>query len=142
MVDLAASRWLHWPPGYSPALADLWARGEAVVEVAPVTVLAHLATALGAHLAAGSEFAVAFEGLRLDARVTEYADGRRFAWFGLGVDISVFHGWVVTGDRGRSRVLTGLAARGAAAIELREADPLAARRVVDHRLADLRRRCG
>ena len=79
-----------------------------------------------AHLESGLEpggvFGFKIGGLRLDAQVCELVAGHRLAWSGLGVDISTYHAWVVSGDPGGTRVTAGFAARGAAAIALREPD--------------------
>jgi hypothetical protein len=64
--------------------------------------------------------------------------GRRLAWSGQGIDISVYHAWVIAGNGGRSRVLAGWSARGAAAIALRETDPAAAQRMLDRWVTDLK----
>jgi hypothetical protein len=90
------------------------------------------------HLELDSEFDFELDGLRLRARVSEFVPGRRLAWYAQGIDIGAYHGWVVSGDSGGSRVLAGFAARGAAAIALREADPLSAQRTLDRWAADLK----
>jgi hypothetical protein len=74
----------------------------------------------------------------LSAQVTEFAVGRRLAWSGQGIDISTYHAWVISGGRRGSTVLAGFAARGAAAIALREPDPDAAQRTLDRWAADLK----
>ena len=86
-------------------------------------------------LAAATQWAA---DLRLDVQVIESVTGSRLAWSGQGIDISVYHGWVISGDGGRSRVLAGFAARGAAAIALRETDPAGAQRRLDRWVTDLR----
>ena len=78
------------------------------------------------------------DGLRLSAQVSDFVAGRRLAWSGQGIDISTYHAWVISGDLSGSRALAGFAARGAAAIALRETDPGAAQRTLDRWAADLK----
>jgi hypothetical protein len=147
---------LRWPAGYSPGCSDVWARSDVVVEATPAVVFWHLAavsrwesTFSGIRVArvpdAGSGclepdsvFEFDIEGLRLCARVIEFAAGRRLAWSGQGIDITAYHAWVISAGRRRSTVLAGFAARGAAAIALREPDPGAAQRTLDRWAADLK----
>jgi hypothetical protein len=147
---------LHWPAGFAPDCADAWACCEAVIQAAPAVVFARLITVRrwehyfsairnvrapapgGGCLEPDSVFDFEVDGLRVNAQVTEFAVGRRLAWSGLGIDISTYHAWVVSGDPGGSRVLAGFAARGAAAIALREPDPGAPQRMLDRWVAALR----
>jgi len=147
---------LRWPAGFSPGCADVWARSELVIEAAPAVVFWHLVAAprwertfsglRDVRLAApgrgclepDSEFGFEVDGLRLSAQVTEFVAGRRLAWVGQGIDITAYYAWVISAGRRRSAVLAGFAARGAAAIALREPDPGAARRTLDRWAADLK----
>ena len=146
----------RWPAGFSPECSDVWARSELAVGASPAVVFSQLAAARRweeafpvirnvrvaapgrGHLEAGSAFDFEIDGLRLSAHVSEFVTGRRLAWSGQGIDISAYHVWVVTGDLGRSRVLSGFAARGAAAIALREPDPGAAQKTLDRWVAALK----
>jgi hypothetical protein len=144
---------LRWPAGFSPGCSDVWARGELIVPAPPAVVFGRL-TAVSSwerdfsglrhvrgpgSLEPDSEFGYEQNGLGLRARVTGWAAGARLAWSGQGIDISVYQAWVITGDLGWSRVLVGFAARGAAAVALRETDPGAAQAALDRWLADLER---
>jgi len=84
------------------------------------------------------EFEFKLDGLRLSAQVTEFMTGQRLAWSGQGIDIIAYQAWVISGDLGRSRVLAGFSARGAAAIAMREPDPRAAQQTLDRWAADLK----
>ena len=147
---------LRWPAGFSPEFSDVWARSEQVINTAPAVVFSYLATARRweqsfsgirnvrvpapgrGYLEPDGELEFEIDGLRLCAQVSEYVASSRLAWSGQGIDISTYHGWVLSGDPGRSRVLAGFAARGAAAIALRESDPRAAQRTLDRWVADLK----
>jgi hypothetical protein len=147
---------LRWPAGFSPECSDVWARSELVINVAPAVVFSHLITARHweqhfsgirnvrvpapgrGYLEPDSEFDFEIDGLQLRAQVSEFVVSSRLAWSGQGIDISVYHAWVVYGDLGRSQVWAGFAARGAAAIALRETDPDAAQRTLDRWVADLK----
>ncbi len=147
---------IHWPAGFSPGFSDVWARRELVIDARPAAVFSRLVTvsqweqdfsgirnarvltAGHERLEPGSAFRFEIDGLRLDANVSEFVAGSRLAWFGLGIDIAVYHGWVVCGALVTSQVVAGFAARGAAAIALREPDPGASRRTLGRWLADLK----
>ena len=147
---------LRWPAGFSPGCSDVWARGELAVRAAPAAVFSRLITVSrweqdfsgilnarvpapgGGCLAPDREFEFELDRLRLSARVSTFVPGRRLAWSGQGIDITTYHEWVISGGRGRSRILAGFAARGAAAVALRETDPGAAQATLGRWLADLR----
>lgn len=148
---------LRWPAGFSPGCADAWARSELVVKAEPADVFSRLITprhwerdfsgirnvrfpASGhGFLEPDSEFEFEVDGLRLEARVIELADGR-LAWSGQGTDISVYHAWLVSGGPGRSSaVLTGFAARGTAAVALTEPDPGRTHAMLDWWVRDLKK---
>ena len=148
---------LRWPAGFSPGCADAWARSELVVKAEPADVFSRLITprhwerdfssirnvrfpASGhGFLEPESEFEFEVDGLRLEARVIELADGR-LAWFGQGTDISVYHAWLVSGGPGRSSaVLTGFAARGTAAVALTEPDPGRTHAMLDRWVRNLKK---
>jgi hypothetical protein len=147
---------LRWPAGFSPEWSDAWARSELVVAAAPPVVFSRLiavrrwerdfpgirdvrvpAPGRG-YLEPDGVFGFELDGLRLSAQVIEFAAGRRLAWSGQGIDISTYHAWVLSGDPGGTRVLAGFAARGAAAIALREPDPAAPQRALDRWVAALK----
>ena len=106
----------------------------------------------GGHQDLGGDTVFEFEmdGLRLSAQVSDFAAGRRLAWSGQGIDIITYHAWVISsGSSGSSassassgsstsRALAGFAARGAAAIALRETGPGAAQRALDRWTLDLK----
>ena len=140
---------LRWPAGFSPGCSDVWARSEVIILAPAAVVFSHLVTAgrwerdfpglrdvrvlTGGHedLAEDTAFEFEMDGLRLTAQVSDFAASRRLAWSGQGIDISTYHAWVLSGEVSRSRALAGFAARGAAAIALRETDPAAAQRTLD-----------
>ncbi|MFG3206647.1 hypothetical protein [Streptomyces sp. NPDC048192] len=151
-------RLLHWPIGYSPELADLWAIGETDIHARPDAVFGHLAGMCGGEgdftgiddgpstdteppeLRTDSEFVYRMDGPALHARVGECIPGSRLAWFAQGIDLGLYQEWLLLARGGRTRALLGFAARGPAAIAHREADPAGARRLVDGWLAELRTR--
>ena len=150
------NRDLRWPAGLSPGCADVWACSElAVVAAAPVVFSRLVAISRWERdfpstgnvripapghrcLEQDSEFEFDLDGLRLGARVSEFVPCRRLAWSGQGIDISTYHVWLISSEPGGSRVLAGFAARGAAAIAMREPDPGAAQAMLDRWVADLK----
>jgi hypothetical protein len=147
---------LRWPAGFSPGCSDVWARSELAINAPPAVVFSRLVTAGGwerdfpgirnvrvltrghEDLAEDTAFEFEMNGLRLSAQVSDFAAGRRLAWSGQGIDISTYHAWVISGGSSRSYALAGFAARGAAAIALRETGPGAAQRALDRWAADLK----
>jgi hypothetical protein len=163
MLDPAhpdADHVLHWPAAFSARWSDAWAHSQLAIEADPADVFSRLITLrhwerdfsgirnvrfpASGHgcLEPDSEFEVEVDGLRLEARVVELAGvelaGGRLAWSGQGTDISVYHAWVISGRPGRSVVLTGFAARGAAAVALTEPDPGRTQAMLDRWARDLR----
>jgi len=146
---------LRWPAGLSPGCSDVWACSELVVLAASAVTFARLVTVSRwerdfsgirdvrtpghGYLEPDREFEFELDGLRLGARVSEFVPSSRLAWSGQGIDITAYHAWVISGRPGRSQVLSGFAARGAAAIALRETDPGAAQRTLDRWAADLKK---
>jgi hypothetical protein len=147
---------LRWPAGFSPECSDVWAHSELVINAPPTVVFSRLVMAACWErdfsgfrnfriLAGGCEdlaedtaFEFEMDGLRLSAQVSDFAAGRRLAWSGQGIDISTYHAWVISGDSSASRVRAGFAARGAAAIALRETTAGAAQRALDRWTVDLK----
>ena len=151
---------LRWPAGLSPGFSDLSAHSEVLVRAAPSTVFSLLIGAAnwervfscvrpiqapGAScgvVGPGTEFAFEFAGLRLSARVTEFVASYRLAWAAQGIDITMYQSWVISGGPGRFRVQAAVAARGAAAISLREAGPGATQAALDTWVAELKTAAG
>lgn len=149
-------RLLHWPIGFSPDFSDLWAVGAIGIDTQPETVFAPLVNICGwerdfaeaedgpaadtepTALRTDSEFAYRLDGLAVHARVGECSPGSRLAWFGQGIDLSLYQEWLLLARGTRTLVLMGFAARGPAAIARREADPAGAQRSVNRWLAALR----
>jgi hypothetical protein len=147
---------LRWPAGLSPGCSDVWACSELAVAAASAVVFARLVTVARWErdfsgirdlrppvpgrgcLEPDSEFGFELDGLGLRARVSDFVPGRRLAWSGQGIDITTYQAWVISGPPGRSQVLAGFAARGAAAAALRETDPGAAQRMLDRWAAELK----
>ncbi|HXW78889.1 MAG TPA: hypothetical protein VEJ84_05290 [Acidimicrobiales bacterium] len=92
----------------------------------------------GAALGPDSEFEFETNELRLYAQVIEFVADSRLAWSGQGTDISAYQAWVISGQATTPQVRAGFAARGAAAIALRETSVGGAQRTLDRWLADLR----
>jgi len=148
---------LRWPAGLCPGYSDVWACSELAVPAAPAAVFAHLVAVSRWErdfpglrdarpplpdrgcLEPDSEFGFELGGLRFCARIIEFVPGSRLAWSGQGIDIIGYQAWVISACPGGSQVLAGFAARGAAAVALRETDPGAAQRALDRWVADLKR---
>lgn len=145
---------LRWPFGFSPDLSHLCAVGEVRIRAAPAAVFACLteicAWARGftarpfdtggapVSLRLGGEFTFRLDRLPVRAQVIECRPDACLAWSGHGIDLDVYQEWALTALRDGTRVRTGLAARGAAAISRREAAPEGAQRLVNQWLTGLR----
>ncbi|MFF4346207.1 SRPBCC family protein [Streptomyces sp. NPDC001530] len=147
---------LRWLTGFSPEFSDLWAHSGAVIHAPPEAVFEQLVTTgrwdrafpgiLHAHLPEtgqdrlepDSEFTFELAGLRTRARVSESVGGSRLVWSGYGIDIGIYQEWVLTAAPEGTHVLVGFAARGPAAIALRELDGGAVQDAIDRWITDLK----
>jgi uncharacterized protein YndB with AHSA1/START domain len=140
--DLAArAREIHWPAGFAPERAELFAHNDAHMNAPCETVWRHVVdartwpewypNAAGVRLLGGAKAlgpAVRWRwrtfGLTIESRVHEFESGRRLTWFGgaPGGAPTFYHAWLLTPQAGGCRVVMDEAGIGAGAAAFRAAD--------------------
>jgi len=131
----------HWPVGFSPDDADLFAHNEIFINASCVAVWQHLVEApkwplwySNAHdvhilndqtglLQQDSKFEFSTFGMHFDAKVSEYVSNSRLAWFGKGPDVNAYHAWLFAPLARGCQVITEEVAKGQGAIGIRNSDP-------------------
>ena len=140
--DLAArSSEIHWPQGFTPADADLFAHNEIDVLAPCPVVWSHLvnaskwpdwypnsrdvrvANSTTGILTNGAKFDWQTFGLDVSSRVNEFVVNSRLGWFGDAPGISAYHTWLFTEGKGQCHVINEEVVKGTGAINLRKSDP-------------------
>jgi hypothetical protein len=132
--DLAnRSRDIHWPAGFDPAQADLFAHNELVIHAPCERVWQHI-------IGQGSVFRWTTFGLPIESKVNEFVPYRRIGWYGyaLGTDPSFYHTWFLTQTGDGCSVVTDEVGIGKDAAHLRETDESLMHRGHDLWLATLK----
>ena len=132
---------LHWPAGFSPDHADLFAHNEIFIAASCASVWQHLVEApkwplwySNAHdvhilndrtglLQQDSKFEFDTFGMHFDAQVSEYVPKTRLAWFGKGPDVKAYHTWLLAPLASGCQVITEEVAKGPVAVGIRKSDP-------------------
>jgi len=140
--DMAArSSEIHWPQGFTPADADLFAHNEIDVSAPCAVVWSHLVNATkwpewypnskdvkvvnssSGLLTEGARFDWQTFGLNVSSRVGEFVVNVRLGWFGDAPNLSAYHTWFLTDRDGRCHVMNEEVVKGAAAVNLRKSNP-------------------
>ena len=134
---------IHWPTGFTPDKADLFAHNEIQINASCKKVFNTIAHAekwpswypnskdvkvRGARdgtLKRGSRFDWNTFGLAVHSRVHEFVPGRRIGWFGDADNLKAYHTWLLTPKSGGCFVQTEEVVKGQGAIDLRKSDPAA-----------------
>jgi uncharacterized protein YndB with AHSA1/START domain len=141
-TDLAArAMGIHWPTGFEPERADLFAHNETVVEASCETVWQHIVdarawpqwypNARGVQLLSGAGALApdvrwrwtTFD-LAIESRVHEFVPNRRLGWFGgaPGETPAFYHSWLLAPEGDGCRVTMDEAGVGSGAAAFRRAD--------------------
>ncbi|OHT19104.1 SRPBCC family protein [Edaphosphingomonas haloaromaticamans] len=140
--DLATrDRDIHWPVGFEPENADLFAHNEALLDVPCESAWRHIVDVAAwpnwypnarnvTPLDGATELAPAVRwrwttfGLAIESRVHEFVPGRRLGWFGgaSGEAPAFYHTWLLRPEGRGCRVAMDEAGIGAGAAAFREAD--------------------
>jgi uncharacterized protein YndB with AHSA1/START domain len=155
--DLAnRSRDIHWPTGFDPEKADLFAHNELVVHAPCERVWQHIIDATkwpewypnakavkvmdGTVLDQGSVFRWTTFGLPIESKVNEFVPYTRIGWYGYapGADPSFYHTWFLTQTGDGCSVVTDEVGIGKDAAHLRETDESLMHRGHDLWLATLK----
>ena len=132
---------IHWPAGFEPERADLFAHNETRVGAACETVWRHIVDAQAwpdwypnardvgllddaRMLAPDVRWRWTTFGLAIESRVHEVAPGRRLGWFGgaPGEAPAFYHSWLLTPEGDGCRVAMDEAGVGPGAAAFRQAD--------------------
>jgi uncharacterized protein YndB with AHSA1/START domain len=141
-ADLAIrARDIHWPAGFEPEHADLFAHNETLISASCETVWRHIVNASawpqwypnasgmrlmdGADaLSPGVRWRWTTFGLDIESRVQEFAPGKRLSWFGGAPDAppAFYHSWLLNPEGDGCRAAMDEAGVGPAAAAFRQAD--------------------
>jgi uncharacterized protein YndB with AHSA1/START domain len=150
------SRDIHWPTGFDPAKADLFAHNELIIHAPCERVWKHIIDATkwpewypnakavqimnGTVLGQGSVFRWTTFGLPIESKVNEFVPYTRIGWYGYapGADPSFYHTWFLTPTSDGCRVVTDEVGIGKDAAHLRETDESLMHRGHDLWLATLK----
>lgn len=156
--DLATrAKEIHWPEGFSPATADLFAHNEIVVHASCKKVWARIVDARtwpqwypnardvqlpgGANvLGSSTTWRWSTFGLSIESKVQEYEEYARLGWYGYapGAQPTFFHTWYLAPQGASCLVVTEEVGIGKDAAQLRETDESLLHRGHDLWLATLK----
>jgi uncharacterized protein YndB with AHSA1/START domain len=148
---------IHWPAGFEPENADLFAHNEALINASCERIWKHLVDAKqwptwypnskdvqiqgGAPvLRDGTIFRWTTFDLAIESEVHEYVPNRRLSWYGYapGAKPSFYHSWYLEPKGALCRVVMDEAGIGADAASLRQSDETLMHRGHDLWLATLK----
>jgi hypothetical protein len=137
------SRDIHWPDGFHPEQADLFAHNEIVVHATCEKVFANIVDAQAwpewypnshnvnllnspnGKLQEGTRFSWDTFGVHIESRVHEFVLGSRIGWFGDGTGMNAYHTFLLLKTDEGCRIVTEEVVKGPGAIEFREKQPSA-----------------
>jgi Polyketide cyclase / dehydrase and lipid transport len=156
-ADLAVrSKAIHWPTGYVPETAELFAHNEIMVNAPCERVWQHLveaqawpawypnskdvriADSADGKLKKDSKFVWNTFGLDIESVIHEFVPNSRLGWFGKGPDMHAYHTWFITSVGKNCKVITEEVTNGPAAGVWRKNDPSALHQGHDVWLAKLK----
>jgi hypothetical protein len=152
------SKDVHWPDGFHPEQANLFAHNEIVVHASCEKVFATIADAQewpswysNSHnvrvlnssdgkLHKGARFSWDTFGLHIESRVHEFVPGSRIGWFGDGTGLNAYHTFLLLKTDDGCHIVTEEVAKGPGAIDLRQKQPNAMHEGHDLWLSTLKQR--
>ena len=135
------SREIHWPNGFHPEQADLFAHNEIVVHAPCQKVFANIVDAQGwpewypnshnvkllnspdGKLHEGTRFSWDTFGVHIESRVHEFVPNNRIGCFGDGTGMHAYHTFLLLGTNERCHIVTEEVVKGPGAVEFREKQP-------------------
>lgn len=156
--DLAArSPDIHWPAGFEPAKADLFAHNDLTINASCERVWGHIVNAIqwptwypnskdvaisgeDRVLRDGTVFRWTTFGLSIESKVHEYVPNQRLGWYGYapGTQPSFYHSWYLQPKGAGCHVIMDEAGIGKDAAALRQSDETLMHRGHDLWLATLK----
>jgi len=149
---------IHWPDGFHPEQADLFAHNEIVVHASCEKVFANIVDAQvwpswypnshnvkllnspDGQLHEGTRFLWDTFGVHIESRVHEFVPDSRIGWFGDGNGMNAYHTFLLLKTDEGCYIVTEEVVKGAGAIELREKQPNAMHEGHDLWLSTLKQR--
>jgi hypothetical protein len=134
---------VHWPAGFRPEQADVFAHNDIFISAPCHVVFANLIDAqrwptwysnshavqvLGSpdgKLYPGARFLWDTFGTHIESRVNEFIPDSRLGWFGDGTDVHAYHTFLLVKTEGGCHVITEEVVKGPGAVELRQQRPSA-----------------
>jgi Polyketide cyclase / dehydrase and lipid transport len=131
---------IHWPQGFDPLQADLFAHNELLINASCERIWGHIIDANkwpewypnakevkitgDTVLKDGTVFRWTTFGLPIESKVNEFTPYTRIGWYGyaLGAAPFFYHTWYLKPRRDACRVVTDEVGKGKDAVHLREAD--------------------
>jgi uncharacterized protein YndB with AHSA1/START domain len=137
------SQEIHWPEGFHPEQADLFAHNEIVVHASCEKVFAHIVDAQvwpswypNSHnvkvlnspegkLQEGTRFSWDTFGVHIESRVHEFVPNSRIGWFGDGTGMRAYHTFLLMKKDAGCHIVTEEVVKGPGAVEFRRKQPSA-----------------
>jgi uncharacterized protein YndB with AHSA1/START domain len=135
------SKDIHWPDGFHPEQADLFAHNEIVVHASCEKVFANIIDAQvwpswypNSHnvkllnspdgkLHEGARFSWDTFGVHIESRVHEFVPNSRIGWFGDGTGMNAYHTFLLLRTDEGCHIVTEEVVKGPGAIEFRKNQP-------------------
>ena len=132
---------IHWPDGFHPEQADLFAHNEIVVRASCEKVFANIVDAQAwpewypnshdvrllnspdGKLREGVRFSWDTFGVHIESRVHEFIPGSRIGWFGDGAGMNAYHTFLLLKTDEGCHIVTEEVVKGSGAVEFREKQP-------------------
>ena len=152
------SKDIHWPDGFDPEQADLFAHNEIVIHASCEKVFANMADAQAwpswypnsqnvtllnspdGKLHEGTPFSWDTFGLHFESRVHEFVPNSRIGWFGNSPTTNGYHTYLLSKTNEGCHVVTEEVVKGPGAVELRKNRPQAMHEGHDLWLSNLKQR--
>ena len=149
---------IHWPDGFDPEQADLFAHNEIVIHASCEKVFANMADAQAwpswypnsqnvkllnspdGKLREGTQFSWDTFGLHFESRVHEFVPNSRIGWFGNSATTDGYHTYLLSKTNEGCHVVTEEVVKGPGAVELRKNRPQAMHEGHDLWLSNLKQR--
>ena len=152
------SKDIHWPDGFHPEQADLFAHNEIVVLASCEKVFANIADAQewpswypnsynvkvlnspDGKLHKEARFSWDTFGHHIQSRVHEFVPGSRIGWFGDGTGLNAYHTFLLSKTDDGCHIVTEEVVKGSGAVDLRQKQPNAMHEGHDLWLSTLKQR--
>ena len=152
------SKDIHWPDGFHPEQADLFAHNEIVIRASCEKVFTNIVDAEtwpswypNSHnvkvlnspdgkLHKEARFSWDTFGHHIESRVHEFVPGSRIGWFGDGTGLNAYHTFLLSKTDDGCHIVTEEVVKGSGAVDLRQKQPNAMHEGHDLWLSTLKQR--